>query len=158
MCATDRIQPGQQRAQGEALLLGGHPVARPVLVLLAVEVLLAARSHGDMLVELESAVDPIGGGQSRGQDCPDGEGSRAPVLEVLGEDVRGVGEEVGSASDKENDREMSPGGTQISAGTKDVVDQPAKQPSERTQMPPTDDYFHLKARVCLECDACQYSR
>lgn len=33
-----------------------------------------------------------------------------------------------------------------------------KNSVEPNQVPPTDDYFHLKVRVCLECDACKYSR
>jgi ubiquitin C-terminal hydrolase len=72
--------------------------------------------------------------------------------------TKGVAEEDGYASNKENDRKMSPAKGQTSGDRKDAADQPEKHASELMQVPPTDDYFHLKVRVCLECDACQYSR
>ena len=87
-----RVRYGARRA---TLGLGGGPVARPELELLGVEVLLAARPHGDVLVQLEAGVDAPGRRQGRRQRGPDPERRRAAVLQVRVQDVGGVDEEVG---------------------------------------------------------------
>src|SRR3954451_3402300 len=57
MGAADAVEPRQQRGEAALLALRGCPVARTVLVLLAVEVFLAARLHRDVLEQLEAGVD-----------------------------------------------------------------------------------------------------
>jgi hypothetical protein len=57
-------------------------------------------------------------------------------------------------SDKENDRSEE---ERSSGDEKDMVKTVAKE-DVKQNVPPTDDYFHLKVRVCLECDSCKYSR
>jgi hypothetical protein len=77
-----------------------EPQQRPVeppaleLVLLVVDVLLAAWPLL-VLEVLEAAVDAVGRAQRRREDQPDGERRRPAVRQVVGEDVRRVGEEVG---------------------------------------------------------------
>ena len=75
----------QQRAVERALL---------ELVLLGVEVLLAARAL-DVLVVLVARVDAVARAQRGAQDEADREGRRAALGEVVGEDVRRGEEEVG---------------------------------------------------------------
>ncbi|CAB4861662.1 unannotated protein [freshwater metagenome] len=94
MVATHGIELGEQGREGVAARLGRLPVARSVLELLGVEVLLAAGAERHVLVELEPAVDPVGGGQRRREDGPDGESGRTPVLQVLRQDVGGGREQV----------------------------------------------------------------
>ena len=67
------------------------------LVLLRVQVLLAARFDRRVLEALEAGVDAVGRRERRGEDEARLEGRRAALDQVLGEDVRGVGEEVGPA-------------------------------------------------------------
>ncbi len=87
--ATDRVEPGDVVLE----VAGGVPVAHPDLVLLGGLVLLAP-GQGRGLPELEAAVDAPHRGQGGGQRRPHAEGGRASALEHLGEDVRGVDEEV----------------------------------------------------------------
>src|SRR6266704_611379 len=89
MGAPDLIEPrhvGCQRRLG--------PVPRPVLVLLGVQVLLAAGRARLALVELEARVHAPGRRHRNGQGGADPERRRAPLLQVGGEDVLGVHEEV----------------------------------------------------------------
>jgi hypothetical protein len=65
-------------------------------------------------------------------------------------------EEDASASDKENDDTAS-SEVNSTPEKKTDVHKVAKDLVEPS-LPPTDDYFHLKVRVCLECDTCKYSR
>src|SRR6202034_994686 len=74
---------------------GRRPVAGTVLVLLRVQVFLAARPHRDVLAQLETGVNAPRRGQHRGQHGPDLERGQPAVLQVVVQDVRGVGEEVG---------------------------------------------------------------
>ena len=78
----------QQRARRGARVLG--------LVLLGVEVLLAAGRDGDGLQVLEARVDAVARREGRRQHQARLEGRPAAGLEVLVEDVRGVDEEVGA--------------------------------------------------------------
>ena len=69
-------------------------------------------------------------------------------------------EEDVSSSDKENDDSVSAEVNSTPEKKKDI-DDPAeakKDAAPTSEVPPTDDYFHLKVRVCLECDSCKYSR
>ena len=76
----------------------GAPLQRALLglVLLGVQVLLAARLDRRLLDPLVAGVDPVGRAQRRGEHQPRLERRAAAVLELLGEDVGGVGEEVGA--------------------------------------------------------------
>src|SRR6266853_1299017 len=66
------------------------------LVFLRVEVLLRAGFLGAALAELEGGpVDAVIGAQRRGQQEPRGERGASTGLQVLREDVRGVGPQVG---------------------------------------------------------------
>ena len=74
--------PRSSGAPGSAGLVR-RPVPGPVLVLLAVEVLLAAGPDGDVLAQLVAGVHPPGGRQRRGQHRPQLERRRAAVLQEL---------------------------------------------------------------------------
>jgi hypothetical protein len=68
--------------------------------------------------------------------------------------------EEASASDKENDDSVS---AKVNSPTSDkkkeaTSEEAVKEAPAPKLEPPTDDYFHLKVRVCLECDSCKYSR
>ncbi|MCO5595375.1 hypothetical protein L7F22_049417 [Adiantum nelumboides] len=95
--APDLVELGEVRLERAALVERGVEVARAQLVLLRVQVLLAARLDRGALVELEAGVDAPGGRHRRGQRRPDREHSRAAGLQRLVEDVRGVGEHVRTA-------------------------------------------------------------
>ena len=65
-------------------------------VLLRVAVLLGPGVAGQVLLQLEGrAVDAVAGRQGGGQHQADDEDGRAAALQLLGEDVGGVGPEVG---------------------------------------------------------------
>ena len=89
MAAAQPVERGDQRGDGAALALGGVPVARPQLVLLRVEVLLAAGAQRGVLAQLVAGVDAPGGGEGGGEDRPDREGGAAAVLEVARAGCRG---------------------------------------------------------------------
>src|SRR5215467_5306341 len=98
-----RMRPAEQveaRDERRDVLLGRRdavgvlPVPRPVLVLLRVQVLLAARQQGDVLAQLVARVEAPGRRQHRGEHRADPERRRPAVLQVRGEDVLGVDEEV----------------------------------------------------------------
>ena len=91
----DPVERGDQRGDGAALALGRLPVAGPQLVLLRVQVLLAARAHRGVLAQLVAGVDAPGGREGRGEHGAHLEGGAAAVLEVGVQDVGGVHEEVG---------------------------------------------------------------
>lgn len=63
-----------------------------------------------------------------------------------------------ASSDKENDDASSAVVNAKNEETKDKEDGVVKDATEANAVAPTDDYFHLKVRVCLECDSCHYSR
>ena len=67
MAPPDPVERGDQRGDGAALALGRLPVAGPQLVLLRVEVLLAALAQRGVLAQLVAAVDAPGGGEGRGE-------------------------------------------------------------------------------------------
>ena len=92
--AADLVEPGEVRRERAALGLGGGPVADPDLVLLRVEVLLAARLDGHVLEELEAGVHAPARRPGRGDRRADLERRRAAVLQVGVQDVGGVDEEV----------------------------------------------------------------
>ncbi len=88
------VQPAEQQAEVLALLLGGGPVPRPELILLRIEVFLAPRTDRGVLEEFVAGVDAPGRRQGCRQDRPDRERRLAAVLQIGGQDVRGVDEEV----------------------------------------------------------------
>ena len=90
----DLVEPADVGHEAAPRRLGAGPVARAELVLLAVEVLLAARADGDVLEQLEARVDAPGGAHHRGEHRADLEHRRAAELQRLVQDVRGVHEEV----------------------------------------------------------------
>ncbi len=90
----DGVEPGQQPGEGAALAFGGVPVAACELVLLRVQVLLAAFSERGVLAQFVAGVDAPGRRQRRGEDGPYLEGGASALLEVGVQDVGGVGEEV----------------------------------------------------------------
>ena len=93
--ATDPVQLADQRLQGVVVLLGRPVVAGAQLVLLRVQVFLATRSDGLVLVQLEAGVHPPGRRHRRRQHGPDGEHARSAELQGGVQDVRRVDEEVG---------------------------------------------------------------
>ena len=88
------VELGQVRREGAALGLGARPVADADLVLLRVEVLLAARPHRDVLVELVAGVHAPARRAGGREHRADLERGRPAVLQVGVEDVGGVDEEV----------------------------------------------------------------
>ena len=76
------------------LLRRGRSRAMPDLVLLRVEVLLAARLHRDVLAELEAAVDAVAGAERRREHQADLECRQSAMLQELVQDVRRIGEQV----------------------------------------------------------------
>ena len=64
------------------------------LVFLGVEVLLTAWPHGDVLGELEPAVDAVARPERGGEDESRDEGRPPAVLQVLVQDIRRIGEEI----------------------------------------------------------------
>ena len=81
MRAPDLVEPPDQREQ--------RPVEAPLahLVLLGVEVLLAARAHGDVLARLVPGVDAVARRERRREDEPTLEGRAAALLQRGVEDV-----------------------------------------------------------------------
>ena len=73
---------------------------------------------------------------------------------------KSAADEDASSSDKENDDSVSAEVNSTPEKKNDVGDavDAKKDMSPASAVPPTDDYFHLKVRVCLECDSCKYSR
>src|SRR6266446_616565 len=83
----------------DQLAKAARVVALPAanLVLLGVEVLLGTGLLGATLAQLErGSVDSVARAQCCGQDEPCCEGRPATVLQVLGENVRGIRPEVGA--------------------------------------------------------------
>ena len=78
--------------------LGALEVAGTQLVLLRVEVLLAAFADGVVFEQLVARVDAPGRRKRGGQSGTQREHAGAAVLQALVQDVRGVDEQVGSAS------------------------------------------------------------
>src|SRR5579859_4435455 len=106
MFAAQGVQTGEEGRQRPTLRLGGGPVPRPQLVLLRVQVLLAARSYRLVLAELVPGVDPPGRAERGGEDRSDLEARTSRVLKVLVQDVRRVDkqirtQEIGRASCRE---------------------------------------------------------
>ena len=83
-----------RRAISAVHVAGRVPVADADLVLLRVQVLLAARLDRHVLAELEAAVDAVERRQRRGEHEPHAERGPAARLQVLVQDVRRVREEV----------------------------------------------------------------
>ena len=75
-------------------LSGSREIPDLDLVFLGVEVLLTAWLHGDVLGELEPAVDAVARPERGGEDESRDEGRPPAVLQVLVQDVRRVGEKV----------------------------------------------------------------
>ena len=71
-------------------------------------------------------------------------------------EVVGKGED--ASSDKENDDIGSVEANSHNSEKNGSAENLIKVANETLQVLPTDDYFHLKVRVCLECDSCKYSR
>ncbi len=90
MRAPDLVQPPDQRQQRP---LQASPLLE--LVLLRVEVLLAARPHRHVLARLVARVDPVARRQRGGEHEPRLEGRPASFLEVRVEDVGRVRPHVG---------------------------------------------------------------
>ncbi len=93
-CAAGPVEAPDVRRERAALGLRGVPVADADLVLLGVEVLLAARPDGHVLVELVAGVHAPARRAGGRQHRADLEHRRAAVLQRLVEDVGGVDEEV----------------------------------------------------------------
>src|SRR5262245_17012815 len=75
-------------------IAGRVPVARLDLILLRVQVLLAARAHGHVLEQLVSAVDAVARQQRRREQETHAKRRAAAVHEILVENVRRVREEI----------------------------------------------------------------
>ena len=95
MRGADLVEAREVGREGVAAGFGARPVAELVLVLLVVDVLFRPRSR-DVLEELIARVDAEGRGCGRGDGRADAIGRTAAELQVLGEDVGGVDEQVRS--------------------------------------------------------------
>ena len=92
MLAPELVDASDQRRDAARPI----PVPLLVLVLLGIEIFLAAARHRPVLAQLEAAVNAIGRAQRRRQHQPDLEGRPAPTLQILGQDVRRIDEEIGA--------------------------------------------------------------
>ena len=89
---TDAIDPTDDGGQATA----PFEVPVPEGVLLGAKVLLGPGMTGKVFLQFEGgAVDAVAGSEGGGQHQADGEDRRAPALQLLGEDVRSIGPEVG---------------------------------------------------------------
>ncbi|CAI7648245.1 unnamed protein product, partial [Penicillium discolor] len=93
MRRADLVQLPQERSQRLPALLGARPVAELVLVLLVVDVLLGTRA-GHVLDEFVSRIHAVHRTRGGGDAGADAVGRASAELEVLGEDVVRVDEEV----------------------------------------------------------------
>src|SRR5271166_1304071 len=89
MESTNLVQPRDKWLQRPSLRQCAREVARPELVLLGVEILLAALPHRDVLEQFVTGVHPPARAQGRRQHRADREHPRAIVLQDGMQDVRG---------------------------------------------------------------------
>ncbi len=95
MPAPDLVEFGDVRRERAALCVGAGPVADPDLVLLRIEVLLAAGLDRYVLIQFVAGVHAPTRGSGGGQRCPDLEHRRAAVLQGGMQDVGGVTKKLG---------------------------------------------------------------
>ncbi|MBG9885111.1 hypothetical protein ABE10_00625, partial [Bacillus toyonensis] len=94
MPAADLVELPQVGREGVARGLCRRPVAELVLVLLVVDVLLGTGTR-DVLVEFVAGVHAVKRSSGRGDRSTDPVCGAAAELQVFGEDVRGVDEQIG---------------------------------------------------------------
>src|SRR5712664_2028429 len=94
MFAAHGVQASEEGRQRPSLQLGRGPVPRPQLVLLRVQVLLAARTHRYVLAELVPGVDAPGRAERGREDCSDLEARTSRLLKIRMQDVRRVDKQI----------------------------------------------------------------
>ena len=94
MHAADLVEPGQEWLQRLALGQRRLEIARTQLVLLGVQVLLAAFAHRPVLEQLVAGVHAPGRAHRGRQHRADREHARAAVLQALVQDVGRVDEQI----------------------------------------------------------------